>query len=88
MFLVLLVSISAFAQEEILSEPFTRSISKDDLPIGKSFIAFPLDGSPAFAGIVDATTISFMPINTPFILKVSGRESKRINILDKKSLKN
>jgi hypothetical protein len=84
--LVLLISMSAFSQNNILDQPLTRSISQADLPIGKSFIVMPLDGTAAFAGIIGAETMSYIPRNTPFILKLTGSESKRFNIYDRKSL--
>jgi hypothetical protein len=84
--LVLLISTSVFAQsEDIQDGPFTRTISQKDLPIGKSFLVIPLDGTVSFAGIIDEITISYMPINTPFILKVEGVESRKFNIYNGKN---
>jgi|MDSY01.1.fsa_nt_gb hypothetical protein len=84
----LVLSTTLFSQNDILDKSFTRSISQEDLPIGKSFIVLTLDGTPAFAGIIDAETIGYMPRNTPFVLKLTGSKLKRFNIYDRKTLKN
>jgi hypothetical protein len=81
--LFVLISTSVFAQSEaILDAPFTRSISQTDLPSGKSFIVLPLDGTLSFGGIINDTTITDLPRNMPFILKVDGEVAKRFNIYD------
>jgi hypothetical protein len=82
--LVFLISMSLFSQKDIINEPFAAYMTQEDMPVGKSFIVIPLDGSPAFAGISDAITVSYMPINTPFVLKVTGRESKRFKLSNRK----
>jgi hypothetical protein len=84
--LALIISTSVFAQNEgILDGPFTRSMSQSDLPMGKSFLVLPLDGTPSFSGFVDEVTISYMPMNTPFVLKVDGLEPKKFNIFNGKN---
>jgi|TARA_R110002110_G_scaffold92763_5_gene241978 hypothetical protein len=81
--LVLLISTSVFAQSEgILDDPFTRSITQKDLPIGKSFVVMPLDGTTTFGGVIDDLTISYLPRNTPFILKYDGGKPMKYNIYD------
>tara|TARA_R110000772_G_scaffold43995_6_gene101268 strand:- start:1159 stop:1452 length:294 start_codon:yes stop_codon:yes gene_type:complete len=82
---IVLLSMTAFSQS-IEAGPHTRLVDTKDLPIGESFVVLPLDGTVAFSGIISEKTINYMPINTPFILKVTGRDSIKFNIYDKKSL--
>jgi hypothetical protein len=85
--LLILVSTSVFSQSTIEDAPSLNLVSASDLPIGKSFVVLPLDGSPAFAGIITKETINHMPINSPFILKVTGLEVKKYKIVAVKYVK-
>jgi hypothetical protein len=82
---IVLLSLTAFSQSTE-AEPHMRLVDTKDLPIGESFIVLPLDGTVAFAGIISDETIQHMPTNTPFILKVTGRDSIKFNVYDNKSV--
>ena len=42
----------------------------------------PLDGTTTFGGVIDDLTISYLPRNTPFILKYDGGKPMKYNIYD------
>lgn len=77
----LMFSLSMVAQNKSVYDGEPKlSITKAELPVGKSFAMLILDGRPMVTGVITEKTLVDLPKNVNFILSVEGLKVQKYRL--------